>query len=415
MRPTLFRQEAMEFSKERSFGEVVLLRPPSSSWLTAGAIVLALAVVGFAFWGEYTRKAHVSGYLVPSKGVIKVYAPGAGTVVTRHVREGQRVRRGDPLFVLSTERGSSTTPEAQAAAIAQLHQRRDSLTQELARQQAIAEIERRTLEQRIASTEQQAAQLKAQIDTQRQRVASTQSTVNRYRTLLAQKFVSEAVVQEKQEAVLDQQERAQGLQQNRVSLQRDLAGLKLELDSSALKAKTQREATERDISVLDQQLTEYEARRTTVIPAPADGVITAILAEEGQNATTTAPLLSILPSGAELHAELLVPSRAIGFIAQTQTVALRYQAFPYQRFGIYHGRVSQISKTIINPGDATLPLPIQEPVYRVIVALDSQSVSAYQKDVKLQAGMALEADVLLDRRRLIEWVFDPMFSLTRRV
>ena len=206
MRPTLFRQEAMEFSKERSFGEVVLLRPPSSSWLTAGAIVLALAVVGFAFWGEYTRKAHVSGYLVPSKGVIKVYAPGAGTVVTRHVREGQRVRRGDPLFVLSTERGSSTTPEAQAAAIAQLHQRRDSLTQELARQQAIAEIERRTLEQRIASTEQQAAQLKAQIDTQRQRVASTQSTVNRYRTLLAQKFVSEAVVQEKQEAVLDQQE-----------------------------------------------------------------------------------------------------------------------------------------------------------------------------------------------------------------
>jgi membrane fusion protein len=372
-------------------------------------------VVGFAFWGEYTRKAHVSGYLVPSKGVIKVYAPGAGTVVTRHVREGQRVRRGDPLFVLSTERGSSTTPEAQAAAIAQLHQRRDSLAQELARQQAIAEIERRTLEQRIASTEQQAAQLKAQIDTQRQRVASTQSTVNRYRTLLAQKFVSEAVVQEKQEAVLDQQERAQGLQQNRVSLQRDLASLTLELDSSALKAKTQREATERDISVLDQQLTEYEARRTTVIPAPADGVITAILAEEGQNATTTAPLLSILPSGAELHAELLVPSRAIGFIAPTQTVALRYQAFPYQRFGIYHGRVSQVSKTIINPGDATLPLQIQEPVYRVTVALDSQSVSAYQKDVKLQAGMALEADVLLDRRRLIEWVFDPMFSLTRRV
>jgi membrane fusion protein len=189
----------------------------------------------------------------------------------------------------------------------------------------------------------------------------------------------------------------------------------LELDSSAVKAKTQREATEREISVLDQQITEYEARRTTVIPAPADGVITAILAEEGQNATTTAPLLSLLPAGAELQAELLVPSRAIGFIGTAQTVALRYQAFPYQRFGIYHGHVSQISKTIINPGDATLPVQIQEPVYRVTVALDAQTVSAYQKEVKLQAGMALEADVLLDRRRLIEWVFDPMYSLTRRV
>ena len=300
MRPTLFRQEAVAFSKERSFGEVVLLRPPSSSWLTAGAIMLALAVVAFSFWGEYTRKAHVSGYLVPSKGVIKVYAPGPGTVVSSSVREGQRVRRGDRLLVLSTDHGSSTNPEAQAAAIAQLHERRDSLSQELVRQQAIAEIERRTIEERIASMEQQAVQLRAQIETQRQRVASAQSTVNRYRKLLAQKFVSEAVIQEKQDAVLDQQERSHSLQQNRVSLQRDLAGLKLELDSSALKAKTQREATEREISVLDQQLTEYEARRTTVIAAPADGMVTAILVEEGQNATTSAPLLSILPSGAEL-------------------------------------------------------------------------------------------------------------------
>ena len=110
-----------------------------------------------------------------------------------------------------------------------------------------------------------------------------------------------------------------------------------------------------------------------------------------------------------------MPSWVIGFIAATQTVALRYQAFPYQRFGIYHGRVSEISKTIINPGDATLPVQLQEPAYRVTVALDSQSVSAYQKQVKLQAGMTLEADVLLDRRRLIQWIFDPMYSLTRKV
>jgi membrane fusion protein len=75
----------------------------------------------------------------------------------------------------------------------------------------------------------------------------------------------------------------------------------------------------------------------------------------------------------------------------------------------------EISKTLINPGDAALPLSLQEPAYRVTVALESQSVNAYHQLVSLQAGMLLDADVLLDHRRLIEWVFDPLFSLTRRV
>jgi membrane fusion protein len=143
--------------------------------------------------------------------------------------------------------------------------------------------------------------------------------------------------------------------------------------------------------------------------------VTTVLAEAGQNATTTTPLLSILPADAELEAQLLVPSRSIGFISVNQTVALRYQAFPYQRFGTYRGRVIEISKTLINSGDTTLPVPLQEPAYRVTVTLDSQSVNAYQKQVLLQAGMLLDADVLLDHRRLIEWVFDPLYSLTRRI
>ena len=372
-------------------------------------------MIAFAFWGEYTRKAHVVGYLAPTKGVIKVYPPSAATVVTRQVKEGQRVARGDPLFVLTTDHGSLITPEVQAAAIAQLRQRRDSLKTDLAQQQGIAEIEHRSLEQRVASMEQEAVQVKAQIATQQARLRSAQSTLDRHQALLAQNFVSVAVVQQKREELLEQQARLQAFERNRVGLQRDLGALKLEVGSSALKAETQRQGIEREISLLEQQLTEYEARRALVIAAPADGIVTTVLAEEGQNATTSTPLLSILPADAELQAQLLVPSRSIGFIAIKQTVALRYQAFPYQRFGIYRGRVMEISKTLINPSDATLPVTLQEPAYRVTVALEAQSVNAYHELVSLQAGMLLDADVLLDHRRLIEWVFDPLYSLTRRV
>src|SRR5215470_11741202 len=125
MRRALFRQEALDFHREKLLlGDVILVHPLSVSLLTSVAVLIALTVVGFACWGEYTRKAHVTGYLAPNKGLIKVYAPQAGTLIEKHVTEGQSVQQGDILFVVSSERSPRGTPEAQAAAMAQLRQRR---------------------------------------------------------------------------------------------------------------------------------------------------------------------------------------------------------------------------------------------------------------------------------------------------
>src|SRR5215510_12283229 len=137
MRRTLFRQEALDFHRAQLLGDVVLVRPLSVSLLTGAAVCIALAVVGFAYWGEYTRKAHVTGYLEPNKGLIKVYTPQAGTLIEKHVTEGQPVKQGAILFVVSSERSSRETPEAQATAMAQLRRRRESLHDELAKQEHI--------------------------------------------------------------------------------------------------------------------------------------------------------------------------------------------------------------------------------------------------------------------------------------
>jgi membrane fusion protein len=134
MRRALFRQEALDFHREQLLGDVVLVRPLSVSLLTSVAVGIALTVVGFAYWGEYTRKVPVIGYLEPNKGVIKVHTPQAGTIIEKHVKEGQPVKQGDLLFVVSSERSSRETPEAQATAMAQLRRRRESLQEELVKQ-----------------------------------------------------------------------------------------------------------------------------------------------------------------------------------------------------------------------------------------------------------------------------------------
>lgn len=415
MRRALFRQEALDFHREKPLGDVILVRPLSVSLLTGAAVCIALVVLGFAWWGEYTRKAHVVGYLEPSKGVIKVYAPQAGTLIEKHVVEGQAVSQGAVLFVVSSERSSREATETQATAIAQLRRRRESLREELAKQEHIDRIQMSTTQERIRGLDGELAHLTAELHLQEQRAASAADTLERYRLLVAKGLAAEIQGQQKREELLEQQSKLHSLKRSRLALEGEIQTLKRELTATDLKAKNQRAAIERQISALEQELTEYESRRQVVIVAPSDGVVTTILGVQGQTITPSTPILSLMPRDTVLEAHLLVPSRAMGFLAPRQPVAVRYQAFPYQRFGSAKGRITEIAKTLITPNEVTLPVPLQEPVYRVTVALDAQTITAYGTEMPLQAGMVLDADITLDQRRLIEWVFDPLYSLTGRL
>jgi membrane fusion protein len=392
-----------------------MARPVALSALTALGVLGALGVVLFGLLAEYTRKAHVTGFLAPTHGLIKLHAPQSGTLTERHVEEGRRVARGDALYVLSTERSTPMAAEAQAAAIAQLRERRASLAREIEHLAALALLARQDLEQRTGEVTVELTQLQAAVATQGERLAASRATLERHQALARQGFFSEAQLAQQREQALEQEARLQALERSRTALQRDRASLAAALAAQRPKSASERAAVERDISALDQQITEYESRRTLVITAPADGVVTAILGERGQSVTAGAPLLSIIPEGAALQAQLLVPSRAAGFLAAGQPVALRYQAFPFQRFGGSHGLVKEIARTPIAPGDAPLPVALNEPAYRVTVTLERQTVRAYGKDLPLQDGMLLDADIALDRRRLVEWLFEPLIALAGRV
>jgi membrane fusion protein len=414
MRPTLFRQEALDSQRDRQLGDVLLARPVALSILTFAGVLVAVGLVLFGFFGEYTRKAHVAGYLAPTQGLIKVHAPQSGTLIEKRVEEGRRVARGEALYVLSTERSSLEAPEAQAAAIRKLRERRASLVGEIEQQAMLARLTQQELQQRARDVETEFAQLRAAVATQDERLSSSRNALERHEALARERFMSEAMLVQQRDQVLEQQSRRQALDRSRTALQRDRASVDAALAALRPKAAAERAAIERQISALDQELTEYESRRALVITAPADGVATTILAERGQSVTAATPLLSIIPDGAALQAQLLVPSRAAGFLAAGQPVALRYQAFPFQRFGSSRGVVKEISRTLLAPGDLPLPVALNEPAYRVTVSLDQQTVRAYAKDFPLQAGMLLDADIALDRRRLVDWLFEPLIAVAGR-
>ena len=266
-----------------------------------------------------------------------------------------------------------------------------------------------------STVEAELVHLTAERQLQEQRVTSAADMAQRYRLLVAKNLAPEIQAHQKHEELLDQQGKLHNLQRSRLALEGDLHARKRELAASDLKAKNQQAALERNISAFDQELIEYESRRQVVIRAPSAGVVTTILGLQGQHITTTTPLLSLVPADAVLEAHLLAPSRAMGFLVPRQTVAVRYQAFPYQRFGSAKGRITDIAKTLLTPHEVALPVPFQEPVYRVTVALEAQTVTAYGAEMPLQAGMVLDADIWLEQRRIIDWIFDPLYSITGRL
>ena len=419
---SLFRPEAIRGQQQAWLGSIQLIRPVSFALLTTLVLAVAALVALVLVEGRYTRKAHVSGFLVPDKGVLRLLPQLAGTVLERRVAEGQAVRQGDILFVLSTDR-ATLGGDTQAMVQTSLAARGKSL-QEAARQRTSLQQEQRAgFDRQIDDIRRELAQVDAEAELQRQRLLLAQQAQARVESLRAENFISQAQVQAKSEEVLGVRAQIQSLLRQRAAKQRERGALEAQRRELPLRAQALQGEIERELATLAQASAENEARQRIVVRAPQDGVVTAVLAELGQAVSPGAPVASLLPADARLQAQLFAPSSAVGFLRQNQQVQLRYQAFPYQKFGHHAGQVLQVSRTPLQAVDlAGLPLPESmkstpsaEPLYRITVTLDQQVVQAYGQAQPLSPGMQIDADVMLDRRRLIEWIFEPLLSVTGRI
>ncbi|WP_230414564.1 HlyD family secretion protein, partial [Collimonas silvisoli] len=301
--------------------------------------MLASIVCAFLAWGSYTKHSTVSGQLVPNTGLIKVYAPQTGIVIEKRVKEGQQVKSGEVLYVLSSERQSSTQGATQAAISSQVEQRQTSLRDEMQKTRQLQQEERAGLNNKIAGLGNELAKLDSQIVGQQDRVKLAQETLQRYQGLLQQDYISKEQFQQKQEDLLDQKNRQQGLERDRISVGRELSAQQTELSGLTLKHQNQLAQIDRTLTSTGQELTESEAKRRIVITSPESGIATAVIADAGQAVDGNRQLVSIVPAGATLRAELYAPSRAIGFVRPGDQVLIRYQAYPYQKFGHQKGVV----------------------------------------------------------------------------
>ena len=272
----LFRREVFESHRQAWLGTVQLTRPVPL-WVATG-FVLGVAILVFAFlWtGEYARKARVTGFLAPDRGVIRLVAPQAATVVEAHAREGQKVRQGDTLFVLAVGQ-SSPSGDTQAAVETSLTARQQSLRGSSAQQSELEAARLAALDRRIEAMQRELGPMAEEQALQRKREQLAEEALAQYKAFRAENYVSDAQVRTKSEELLGVKAQliSAGAAARRPPARDRRAAGRTPRAAAAL-PRAPRARSNATSPCVAQQSAENAARQRIVVRAPQDGTVSAV-------------------------------------------------------------------------------------------------------------------------------------------
>jgi membrane fusion protein len=412
----LFRPEVLRRQNETGSGEAMLIVPLSH--LAFSAFLVAVVLVAFVFTAlaGYSRKETAQGIISPSRGVIRVVAPRPGTISDVLIKEGDNVSEDQVLFRVVTEETNAAGTGSDTAVLETIRQQKTIIENQIGNQTAHAQSETARLQSQIAALQTEVDQLQSQRKLQAERAQQSRNLAERTEALKEKGLTTIVELHNRKQAALTDEQNLASLDERLSAKRGELRQAQLGLDRQPIDAADRMANLQRNLSDLAQRAAEIEGKRRYIVRAPMAGRVTSVLAAVGRTIDPKITQLSIVPAEGQFEAELFVPARAIGFIAQGQPVRLLYDAFPFQRFGAYNGTISSVSTTMLTPSEMPEPLGvIREPAYRVKVALERQTISAFGRDVPLQPDMTLRADIILERRSIIEWLLEPLLGARQRM
>ncbi len=407
----LFRPEVMEHRADRLHGDVSLAIP--FGWQAIGYLMLSMLVVTLVFlaFGSYARVETVSGQIVPDKGIVVSVPTRPGILSELLVKEGQEVQQDSVLaniIVGETQASGQSAPSKIAGSL----ENQDSrlLDQSVALNLASL-AERSRLAAQMSGLQNELRNIAEQITVQQSLVTSARKELDQAQEVAARGFISrrDMLLREEQLAVRTQQ--LSQLEQSRASKLALLEEGHRSVQQATAQASAQSATLNASREELARQQVDVSSSSGYSLAAPTSGTVTAITAKIGQAVGPNAPLLSIIPKGSKLRAELPIPASMIGFASVGQDVKLAIDAFPYQQYGTIKARMSQLPTAPIFSRDEK---GNAQPVYIAVVQIDEPFVMAFGKKQELLSGMTLSARITTRKQSLLEWLFEPLYAVGRR-
>ncbi len=408
---SLFRKEVVKYQQDKLLGDVSISQPFSYTFLSLSFVVIVLCSFMYVLEADYHRKQRVQGYLLPTEGVIKLYAPGSAYVSSVFVEEGGNVDSNQPLFRLEYRHGTSSGVDLNRLLANEINNQLEIIETQKKKIISVYKSREEQLLQDIKDTGIQISLIELQKEQAEFRKQIAHQRLDRYESMRAKGFLSANEEENQKDLLITLKQEILTLDARRYQLAQSKRNQTLALERLPLERESELQMLHMTESSTRNRLIELEGESYEVVRSSKSGRVTALNIKEGQLLRPQQYMASILPKGATLYAELMVPTRAFGFIKEGQETRLRLEAFPHQKFGTMEAEIFETAENIMLPGEVPGPMQLTEPIYRVKAKLHSQTMQAYGKNLPLQAGMLLDADILIEKRSIAEWFFDPLISL----
>lgn len=411
---TLYRKEFID-SRGSKTTEILIRTSISMKVTTLACLIFILMFFLFLSYGEYTRKVKLTGVVMPSTGIINIKSDTEGQILETFVKEGDKVKINDKLYQVSEEKYDSVGNGVLVETLNSISQQKTILKQQHQHNDELTDIKINYLKSKKDKLTSELKINNNALDLARRELFLKKEAEKRFKKLLRKGFVSELAFQNNQIEVVIANEKVEEQRLTLHRIQKEILSVEENIETLFIDKKNETLAFRNSIQELKQRQIEISTKLETTINSPINGTVSAILSKPGQKINRNNVMLTLVPENAKLQVELYASSRSIGFVKEDQKVGLKFIPFPYEKFGIQHGKVIEVSRSSLALKDIITTVPLlsvkNENYYRIIIQLDKESITAYGKEEPLLVGMAVSANIELDTRFLYEWLFEPLWAL----
>ncbi|MBK0026995.1 HlyD family efflux transporter periplasmic adaptor subunit [Stenotrophomonas sp. S48] len=325
--------------------------------------------------------------------------------------QGDRVQPGQPLLVLGQKRFLLQGEDVEQGLIHSLQARLDRVDASIVSERTRSKSELDALRERLAVIDQRAKTSEQRIGLLDERSANQKALIAKFEKLIDDRYVSETALVQQRDSLLalndelfTQKLSIHQLAEERIDVVQRMRDVPLQSASN-----NERLHQERD--QLSDRLLEVRLRSGMQIQSPIEGTVSAVLAGTTDYVEQGQPLMHLYSNLSNLEAVLYVPSASIGLMAVGQPVNVRFAAFPHEKYGVAKGEVTGISRSALREEDRPEIEGLKGPAYQVRVRLPDRDVRLDGHRFPLMPGMIVKAEIEVDRRSLVEWLFAPFKRL----
>ena len=348
--------------------------------------------------------------LVPRSGTDPIRALRGGIVTQVKITEGQSVTQGETLFILKSEVAASKTADLESLA-----------TQSKGSEDSLALAARKYADQRLANAEEErklrkrVESLGDMIELKNKELALAGTIVERYEKLKRDGLVSavdDTRNQIEMNRLASEMESLRGEQKQVAGtidkLRHEEAVLETEYKERERGFKEETEKAQIRMGSMKEALFMGQGNQVAIL-APHSGTILSLgVKSPGAIVSEGDPLCEMVSSSDIVEAELSIPEWGMGRIKNGQKVRLLYDAFPYQRYGIQYGMVRWISPA------ATITTK-EKQSFRALTEIKDRAIQVDGQSRPLLPGMNGKAEIVVGRRSLISYAFEPIRQLREKL